>query len=193
MTKWASLALGLVLLALLALALGPRAERADVRDEILLADAVVRLYPASDPEAAWRFEAPVVSYDPGTRETTLERIEDGERRVGGEIDFTLTSRRLVIGRDDDLRSQRMDVHLVEDDLDVEMEGAGDRQVRVDQDEGRFEVPRIRIFGEDFGESRYQDMRVSFDFTDFEAGGPGTVGYSEFELDERADDGPGGTP
>lgn len=193
MIKWASLALGLVLLALLALALGPRAERAEVRDEILLSDAVVRLYPASDPEATWRFEAPVVSYDPGTGETTLERIEDGERRVGGEVDFTLTSRRLVIGRDDDLRSRRMDVHLVEDDLDVEMEGAGDRLVRVDQAAGRFEVPRIRIFGEDFGESRYQDMRVSFDFTDFQAGGPGTVGYSEFELDERADDGPGGTP
>lgn len=184
MTKWASLTLGIVLLALLALALGPRAERADVRDEILLADAVVRLFPASDPEAVWRFEAPAVSYDPGTRETTLERIEEGDRRVDGEVDFTLASQRLVIGRDDDLRSERMDVHLVEDDLDVEMEGAGDRQVRVDQADGRFEVPRIRIFGEDFGESRYEEMSVSFDFTDFEAGGPDTIGYSEFELEER---------
>lgn len=34
-------------------------------------------------------------------------------------------------------------------------------------------------GPDLGESVFEDMRISFDFTDFEAGGPGTVGYSEF--------------
>ncbi len=193
MAKWASLALILVLAVLAALSLRPGPQRAAVRDEIRLENAQVRLFPASDAEAAWRFAAPEVSYDPGARETTLLRIEDGERRVADEVDFTLAAERLVIGRDDDLRSERMDVHLVEDDLDVEMEGAGDRQVRVDQDEGRFEVPRIRIFGEGFGESTYQDMRVSFDFTDFQAGGPGTVGYSEFELDERGDAASGGTP
>lgn len=186
MTKWASLALGAVLLILLALALGPRAERPEVREDIVLEDAVVRLFPASDPDAVWRFEAPVASYDPAARETTLNRIEDGERRVDDEVDFTLGSDRLVIGRDDDLRSARMDVHLVADDLDVEMEGVEGRQVRVDQEAGRFEVPRIRIFGEGFGESRYQEMSVSFDFTDFDAGGPDTIGYSEFELDERDD-------
>lgn len=186
MTKWASLALGAVLLILLALALGPRAERPEVREDIVLDGAVVRLFPASDPDAVWRFEAPVASYDPAARETTLNRIEDGERRVDDEVDFTLGSDRLVIGRDDDLRSARMDVHLVADDLDVEMEGVEGRQVRVDQEAGRFEVPRIRIFGEGFGESRYQEMSVSFDFTDFDAGGPDTIGYSEFELDERDD-------
>jgi hypothetical protein len=191
--KWASLALIVVLAVLAALALRPGPQRAEVRDEIRLENAQVRLFPASDADAVWRFAAPEVSYDPGARETTLLRIEDGERRVADGVDFTLAAERLVIGRDDDLRSERMDVHLVEDDLDVEMEGAGDRQVRVDQDEGRFEVPRIRIFGEDFGESRYQDMRVSFDFTDFQAGGPDTVGYSEFELDERGDAASGGTP
>ena len=192
MTKWASLALGAVLLVLLALSLGPRAERPEVREEIVLDGAVVRLFPASDPGAVWRFDAPVASYDPAARETTLTRIEDGERRVEDEIDFTLAADRLVIGRDDDLRSARMDVHLVADDLDVEMEGVEGRQVRVDQGTGRFEVPRIRIFGEGFGESLYQEMSVSFDFTDFEAGGPETIGYSEFELDER-DDAPGGNP
>lgn len=186
MTKWASLALGAVLLILIALSLGPRAERPEVREDIVLDDAVVRLFPASDPDAVWRFEAPVASYDPAARETTLNRIEDGERRLEGEVDFTLEADRLVIGRDDDLRSARMDVHLVADDLDVEMEGVEGRQVRVDQEAGRFEVPRIRIFGEGFGESRYQEMSVSFDFTDFEAGGPDTIGYSEFELDERDD-------
>jgi len=186
MTKWASLALGAVLLILIALSLGPRAERPEVREDIVLDGAVVRLFPASDPNAVWRFVAPVASYDPASRETTLTSIEDGERRVEDEVDFTLRADRLVIGRDDDLRSAHLDVHLVADDLDVEMEGVEGRQVRVDQEAGRFEVPRIRIFGEGFGESRYQEMSVSFDFTDFQAGGPDTIGYSEFELDERDD-------
>lgn len=193
MTKWASLALGAVLLALLALALAPREARPDVQDDIVLTDAVVRLFPASDPDTTWTFDAPEVRYDPGTRETTLERIEDGARRVGGEVDFTLASERLVIGRDDDLRSRRMDVHLVEDDLDVEMVGDARRLVLVDQEAGRFEAPDLRIYGPDFGESRYQDIRVSFDFTEFEAGGPGTVGFSEFELDDRAAPPSGGSP
>lgn len=192
MTKWASLALGAVLLILIALALGPREDRPVIREEIVLDGAVVRLFPASDPDAVWRFDAPVASYDPTSGETTLDRIDDGERRVEDEVDFTLTADRLVIGRDDDLRTARMDVHLVADDLDVEMEGVEGRQVRVDQEAGRFEVPRIRIFGEGFGESRYQEMSVSFDFTDFEAGGPDTIGYSEFELDER-DGAPGRNP
>lgn len=189
MSRWLVLAFGLVVIALVVLATRPGEERAEVRDEIVLRGAEVRLYPDADPEATWRFAAPQVTYDPGTRETVLERIEDGERRVGDEVDFTLVSERLVIGRDDDLRSRRMDVHLVEDDLDVEMVGSDERLVLVDQREGRFEVPDIRIFGEDFGESRYQDMRVSFDFTDFQAGGPGTVGYSEFEIEEPGDAGP----
>lgn len=184
MTKWASLALGAVLLILIALAWGPRADRPVVREEIVLDGAVVRLFPASDPDAVWRFDAPVATYDPTSGETTLSEIEDGERRVADEVDFTLAAQRLVIGRDDDLRTARMDVHLVADDLDVEMEGVEGRQVRVDQEAGRFEVPRIRIFGEGFGESRYQEMSVSFDFTDFASGGPDTIGYSEFELDER---------
>ena len=63
----------------------------------------------------------------------------------------------------------MDVHLVADDLDVEMLGVEGRLVQVDQAAGRFEVPRIRIYGDDFGESRYEEMSISFDFTDFQAG------------------------
>ena len=189
MSKWAVVAFSVVLLLLLFLAIRPRQERGEVVEEIRLDDAEVRLYPAGDPEARWRFDASAVVYDPAARETTLTAIQDGERRVGSDLDFTLEAERLVIGRDDDLRAPSMDVHLVEDDLDVEMEGTDERLVLVDQDEGRFEVPSIRIFGEDFGESRYENMRVSFDFTDFQAGGAGTIGYSEFQIEERG--APGG--
>lgn len=190
MSKWAVVAFGIVVVVLVVLAIQPREDRGDVVEEIRLGEAEVRLYPAGDPDAHWRFAADEVAYDPGSRETTLLTIRDGERRVHDVLDFTLRADRLVIGRNDDLRAARMDVHLVEDELDVEMEGSGDRLVLVDQEAGRFEVPRIHIFGEDFGESRYENMRVSFDFTDFESGGAGTIGYSEFQLEER-DQGAGG--
>src|SRR6056297_812840 len=78
MTKWACLAMGAVLLVLPALSLGPRAERPEVREDIVVDGAVVRLFHASDPDAVWRVDAPVASYDPAARETTLTRIEDGE-------------------------------------------------------------------------------------------------------------------
>lgn len=188
MTRWALLALGVVLAVLVYLALQPPGDAPTVLDEIRLDEARVRLFPSGDPEATWRFDASEVSYHPGERETTLIDVHEGERRVGDEVDFTLRSERLVIGADDDLRTERMEVRLVEDELDVEMEGREDRQVLVDQQAGVFEVPWIRLFGEDFGESRYENMRVNFDFTDFQAGGPGTIGYSEFEIEERGAEG-----
>lgn len=183
MTRWVILVLLGVVAVLAALSLAPRPERIEPVETIELTATEVRLFPSSDPDAIWRFSAPTASYDPARRETTLRGIEDGERRVGDEVDFTLAADELVIGRDDDLRSDRMDVHLVADDLDVEMRGERGRLVEVDQEAGRFEVPRMRLYGEDFGESRYEEMSVSFDFTQFEAGGPDTIGYSEFEIDE----------
>jgi len=185
LARWAVVGFAAVVALLLALALAPQEAVVEVGDEVRLSGVTVALYPAADPDARWRFEAPDVTYDPGSRETTLRRIEDGARRVGSRTDFTLTSDEMTIQRDDDLRGERMDVHLIEDDLDVAMRGADRRQVVVDHAEGVFEVPRIRIFGEDFGESRYEEMRVTFDFTSFEAGGPDTIGYSELELEERS--------
>jgi hypothetical protein len=40
---------------------------------------------------------------------------------------------------------------------------------------------VSVSGEDLGRSVFEDMRIGFDFTTFEAGGPGTVGYGEFKV------------
>lgn len=189
MPRIAVLAFVAVIGILIALALMPGEEGEAPDSRIRLTEADVALYPSSDADATWSFEAPEVYYDPDAGETTLLRVQDGERRVDGEVDFTLRSERLVIDRNDDLRSPEMFVHLIEDDLDVTMVGREQRQVFVDQRSGRFEVPHITLVGEDFGESVYEDMRVSFDFTDFEAGGPGTVGHSEFLIEERTESTP----
>lgn len=189
MLRLAGFAFAAVLVALVVLSLGPTRDPDPIDRRVQLTDARVDLYPAADPEAVWHFEAPEVTFDPDVGETTLRSVQEGERRVGDEVDFTLRSERLVIDRNDDLRTESMSVHLVEDDLDAIMTGRGGRGVFVDQAAGRFEVPHMELTGETFGESTYQDMRVSFDFTDFEAGGPGTVGYSQLLLEERTEDTP----
>jgi hypothetical protein len=183
-TRAALLTLVAVVLGLFALTLLPD-RRPDVPDAtIALTGATVVLMPEADPEAVWTFSAPTARFDPDRDTTELFGVEDGERTVGGVVDFTLSAERLVIDRRDDLVAERIDAHLVADGWDVLMEGRDQRNVLVRQDVGRFEVPHVEITGEGIGRSVYQDMRISFDFTDFQAGGPGTVGTSAFVADVR---------
>jgi hypothetical protein len=174
--------LSLLLLSLFALTLLPdrRAPLPDAR--IALSGARVMLYPTADPQAEWTFIAPTALFDPNEGTTELFAVEDAHRAVAGVIDFTLRAERLFIDRRDDLIAERIEAHLVADEWDVLMERRGERNVLVRQETGRFEVPHVEIRGEGIGESIYQDMRITFDFTDFEAGGPGTVGTSSFVAD-----------
>jgi hypothetical protein len=181
----ALLTLVAVVLGLVALTLLPDRRPALPDSTIALDGARVVLLPEADPRAVWTFSAPTARFDPDRDTTELFGVEDGARTVDGVVDFRLTAERLVIDRRDDLIASRIDVHLVADGWDVVMEGRDDRNVLVRQDVGRFEVPHVEITGEGIGRSIYQDMRISFDFTDFQAGGPGTVGTSAFLADVDA--------
>lgn len=179
MLRFALLGMAVVLGLLVFLALQSR-EGAAVPDAVILLHGTdVTLYPQADPDAVWLFSAPTVEYVPETQESTLIAIDDGQRTVAGETDFTLASERVTIDRNDNIRGSSMHAHLVEDEIDLFMEERGGRLVLIDQRAGRFEVPRATMTGPDLGDSVFEDMRISFDFTDFESGGPGTVGYSEF--------------
>lgn len=184
MTRAALLTLAAVVLILFGLTLlpDPRPELPDTT--IALGDARVVLMPEADAAAVWTFRAPTARFDPDRDTTELFGVEDGARTVDGVVDFTLRTDRLVIDRRDDLVAERIEMHLVADAWDVVMEGRDQRNVLVRQDAGRFEVPHVEITGEGIGRSVYQDMRISFDFTDFQAGGPGTVGTSAFVADVR---------
>src|SRR5690606_16609990 len=142
---------------------------------IVLHGTGVTLYPQADPEAVWLFTAPTVEYVPATQESTLLNIDDGRRTVDGETDFTLASERVTIDREDNIRGNQVHAHLVEDEIDLFMEGRNGRLVLINQRAARFEVPRATMTGPDLGDSVFEDMRISFDFTDFQSGGPGTVG------------------
>ena len=179
MPRLALLALVVVLLALLVVAVLPQ-HRAAVPDATIdLRNASVTLYPAADPHAVWSFQAPDVRYDPTTRDTTLLDITDGRRLVDGATDFTLASDKVVIDGQDDLHGEHILAHLVSDNVDLDMVGRNGRQVLIDQRAGQFQVPRVTVTDPDHNKVVFEDMRIGFDFTTFEAGGPGTVGYGTF--------------
>lgn len=182
MLRLALIPFALVVGVLALLAVLPGRENVVPDAAVELQDVVVTLYPRTDPDAVWYFATPQAEYHPSTQEATLYGVEDGRRTVGGATDFTLHSQQVTIDRSENLRGDEMRAHLVEDDLDLLMQARGSRQVLIDQRSGRFEVPRAVMSGPDLGESVFEDMRISFDFTDFESGGPGTVGYAQFMVD-----------
>lgn len=181
MIRWTVAALSAVLVTLVALALLPdrRAEPPDAR--IRLHDAQLTLYPEADPVAVWTFAVPEALFDPTTDTTTLLDLRDGARLEGGAVDFTIAGALVVIDRNDDLRGDHLIAVLQADGLVLDMEGRDGRQVHVDQRAGRFAVPRATISGDGL-DGIYEDMRIAFDFTEFEAGGPGTVGIATFEAE-----------
>lgn len=174
-------ALAVVVAALLVLAVLPEEERVVPEATIELDTAQVTLYPKVDPDAVWYFAAGEVEYQPSTRETTLRVIDEGERTVAGDTEFTIRADSVVIDRDDNLRGEQMQVHLLESEMDLDMKSRAEQLVLIDQRAGRFEIPALNYTGPGLGASnRFENVRTSFDLTDFEAGGPGTVGYNEFE-------------
>lgn len=182
MLRLALIPFALVVALLLVLAVTPGRDGVVPGGTVELHDVVVTLYPRTDPDAVWYFATPQADYHPSSQEATLHSVEDGRRTVEGETDFTLHSQLVTIDRSENLRGDEMRAHLVDDELDLVMQARAGRQVLIDQRAGRFEVPRAIMSGPDLGESVFEDMRISFDFTDFESGGPGTVGYAQFMLD-----------
>ena len=187
MLKLALIALGAVTALLLALALWPQGERRVPESRIQLSDTAVTLYPRADPAAVWRFDAPEVAYDPESRETTLYRITDGARLEDGETDFTLHSEEITIDSEDNLRGDALTARLAAEETDLAMSAKFGRQVFINQAAGHFEIPHLEL-SDAYGDGTYENMRISFDLQEFSAGGPGTVGYSAFEIGERDDEG-----
>lgn len=180
MLRVALIAFAALLALLVGLSLLPERARELPDSAIALQGVALVLYPQSDPQALWRFRAPEVRYAPASRETTLHQLELGERWVDGALDFTVQAERLTIGADDNLRGEALEVELVDAGWQLSMAARAGRQVLIDQARGVFEIPRVEIRGEGI-EGVYENMVISFDLTEFTAGGEGTVGFSTFEL------------
>ncbi|MDZ7703493.1 MAG: hypothetical protein U5L04_03295 [Trueperaceae bacterium] len=179
MLRIALFALIAVVAVLVGLSLLPQQTREIPGSEIALANTALTLYPEADPDAVWFFEAQNAEYQPNARTTTLYNVDDGRRVVNGDTDFTLSADELIIDNRDNLRSDELFVYLIEADWDLHMQADDARQVLIDQSQGKFEVPLLTYSGDGIGESRDENVRMHFDLTDFEAGGPDTVGYNRF--------------
>lgn len=182
MTRLALLVFAVVISTLAIFALRTPPEQVAPAGTVLLRGTAVTLYPQADLGAVWYFASDEVTYDPQKRETILSTLQRGERVVGGEVDFTLEANELIIDRQEDIRSPAITAYIPADDLTVAMSEKSGRVVLIDQREGLFHIPRARLAGGSLGDTMFEDMRASFDFTDFSSGGPGTVGYAEFILD-----------
>lgn len=186
MLRFALIALAAVITLLFVVSLLPKQSRAIPDSSISLENATVTLYPQEDPEAIWFFSSPEVSYDPDIRETTLKNIEDGKRTVASETDFTLEADEVTISNDDNLRGEHIIATIIEDDIRLDMTGQDSRQVLINQREGSFEIPHLEMTQEN-DLSVFENVRTDFDLADFQAGGEGTVGYNQFELEDRKED------
>jgi hypothetical protein len=177
--KTALLLFAVTITVLAILAVLPGRERAIPDQQIALSDARVTLYPGEDPGAVWHFRAPDAAYDPESGESTLYRIEDGRREVGGEVDFTVASEKLIINRRDDILGELVFAHLEETGECLTMMGTREEPVLIDQRRGVFDVPIIEISGP--YQAHLERVRVSFDLESFEGGGAGTTTSAEFRV------------
>ena len=184
MLRLTAIALAVTVIGLLVVALLPQGERVVPGEVIELSGADVTLYPEADPEAVWYFDADTVDYDPAIGETTLYNVDDARRTVGGETDFTLASEEVVIDTEDNLRGERMLVHLVEANWDLTMQASEVQRVVIDQAEGKFEVPILDYTGDGLGQNHAENVRMNFDLTDYEAQCEGVSCRNEFR-DQQA--------
>jgi hypothetical protein len=180
--RYAFLALTAVLVLLSVLSLLPQRRPVIPDASIDLQNATVTLYPQQDQDAVWTFSSPTVEYDPQSRNTTLFKVQDGKRVVAGETDFTLESEQVTISSDDNLRGDKIIVNLLEEETTLDMQSKGDRQVLIDQAAGEFQIPYVEMSGDMRGVR--ENMYIDFDLRRTKSGGPGTVGYSEFDLADR---------
>ncbi len=182
MLKLALIGFTIVVGLLVALSFSPEKVKVFPNTFIELNEAQLTLYPSADPEATWSFKAQKTLYEPDTRESTLFNLSDGKRVVNDEVDFTLNSNKVTIDQADNLRGDLIYVHINNANWDLDMHANEGRQVLIDQNIGKFEVPRLLYRGDGISESRDENVRMNFDLTEFEAGGPGTIGYNSF-IDE----------
>ncbi|GHF95469.1 hypothetical protein GCM10017783_04220 [Deinococcus piscis] len=184
MLKIGSYVLGALLLFAAVFALLPaRSPRTETG--ATLHGVALTLYPASDPDASWQFEANQVVNDPLSGETRLSQLKDGgrwlrERDASGQLtgktvlDARLAANDLTIDREDNMQTDLATITLVKECAVVKLSGNDKQPVRVDQSAGfsapLAEVDSPAIVGE------VPDMRMSFNFEILESSEQSSFGW-----------------
>ncbi len=143
MLKYSYALLVALLVLAVVVALLPEPSTLSAQSGVTLRGVQLRLYPAQDTQAEWRFRAPSISFDPVSSETNIERPEVGERIVNGKLDTTITTDRLIIDASDNLRTQRADLYVPSQCVTVKLTGTQEKPIVIDQQSG-FSAPKASI-------------------------------------------------
>jgi hypothetical protein len=143
------------------------------RSGVTLQDVQLRLYPAQDPTAEWRFSAAQIDVDPEKGETALDQLGRGERWVQPKTgalrqDMRIKASKLVIDAQDNLRAQQAELYTLADCSTFTLSALGDQQVLINQ-QGGYTAPRGSI-SSPFENGNFWNISANFDFTQFQAEG-----------------------
>ncbi|WP_261664770.1 hypothetical protein [Deinococcus sp. Marseille-Q6407] len=143
------------------------------------------LYPASDPDAFWKFEADQVVNDPLSGETHLSALKDGgrwvpEQSTNGQptgktvLDAGLTADDLTIDRQDDMVTDSATIMLVKECAKVKLTGNDQQPVRVEQNVG-FSAPLAELDSPAIT-GKVLDMKMTFGFEILESSDKSNFGW-----------------
>ena len=171
MLKVGSYVLGALLLFAVVFALipasSPRTETGATLNGVSLT-----LYPASDPDAYWKFDADTVVNDPLSGETHLSTLKEGGRWIqeldaAGQptgqvaLDAGLAADDLTIDRQDNMVTDSATITLVRECAVVKLSGNDKQPVRVEQNTG-FSAPLAELDSPGVM-GKVVDMQMTFDF------------------------------
>lgn len=163
----------LVLLGMLAFglvfALLP-AQVSKAQSGVRLQNVQLRLYPAQDAQAQWRFAAKQITVDPEKGENTLEGLGQGERWVtdGGQprLDMTIRASTLTIDAQDNLKTTQAALYTLADCSTFTLSGTPQDPVVINQ-QGGYTAPRGSI-SSPIQSGAYRHISANFDFSAFNA-------------------------
>jgi len=170
--KYSPVVLAVIVLLGVIVALIPRGTTAS-SSGVVLRGVNLRLYPAADQQAEWRFRADTITADPTSGETTIDELKRGERFVSGELDTVVRTDRLTIDASDNLRSRRAELYIPAQCLTVNIDGTDAKPVVIDQQSG-FSGPKARIvypdavFSAGPVQASFDLKQVNFENTSLEA-------------------------
>ncbi len=173
MLKWSAAALVAIVLFGLVFALLPGTTRPQDRTGVRLRGVSLRLYPAQDPNAEWRFQAPDLAFDPVKEEATITGLERGERWARPPVDaqhpaqplgldLTLRTQQLTIDANDNIRTKEANIYLPRDCWSLDLRSNPAQQVLIDQNQG-ISAPAADIHSPAYN-GQFSSVNVSFDLS-----------------------------
>ncbi|WP_420597313.1 hypothetical protein [Deinococcus sp.] len=136
---------------------------------VTLQDVKLRLYPAQDQQAEWRFEAKTISVDPQKGDTSLEQLGQGARWVkdkSGTLqeDLTIQASQLIIDKEDNLHANKATLYTLADCSTFTLSSSAEQQVVINQ-QGGYSAPRGEI-SSPIQSGEFLNVSSNFDFSNF---------------------------